>query len=104
MDYRTALEVFERETEQNKSSALFDLYKSDVKTVRGPKTLMESIRIKGPRPFYYDMLFITRETRSKTPWFKAVMDLKEKIESENGKSVEIMSEIIYGSQSKLTDY
>lgn len=101
-DYEMALEVFENKLEQNKPRALFELYKNDVLNTRGPDTLMENIRIRGPGVFYYDMLFITRKTRGGNPWFRAVTTLKKKIEFESGESVMRVLDVILGKQTQLS--
>jgi hypothetical protein len=73
--------------EGEKASAVFEMYKEDVKEARGPKTLLESIRIDGGR-FYYDMLFITKRTRQGSPWHdRAIIPLKDKIERYNSDDV-----------------
>lgn len=100
-DWKNVLETYENELILDKPPAIFEMYKEDVRDTRGPKTLMESIRINGGN-FYYDMLFVTKKTRGENPWFKAVTSLKNRIESYDSESVENTLDIILGKQSQLT--
>ncbi len=86
-DGERAQRVCDSAEEGEKASAVFEMYKENVKDARGPKTLLESIRIDGGR-FYYDMLFITKRTRQGSPWHdRAIIPLKEKIERYNSDDV-----------------
>lgn len=86
---------------QEGTSAILDVYKQNVLDARGPETLMKSIRINGGG---YDMLFVTKVTSGGSPWWGAVIDLKNKIESYDTNSVRKTLRVMLKEQSKLTDF
>jgi len=99
---KKALEVFHNPAVRDNRSALFDLYKKDVEATRGPKTKMESVKIKGSN-YYYDMLFVTKKTQVQR-WWSGVTTLKSKIESYSSTDVDKTLKVILKEQSKLTDF
>jgi three-Cys-motif partner protein len=100
-DYEEVSEICREDSMPDKASIVLEIYKKDVQETKGPETLLESIRI-GKGNFYYDMLFVTKKTQGGNPWFKAVMDLKRRIESYDNESVEQTLEIISGTQTQLS--
>jgi len=88
---------------RNKMSIIFDLYQKDIRDVRGAETtLMENIKISGGG---YNMLFITKQTEGGSPWFKkAVLPLKNTIESIDNKTVEKTLKVLLKEQSKISDF
>jgi three-Cys-motif partner protein len=101
-DFNKVKEVYQDPYKtQEGTSAIFDEYKQDVLDARGVETLMDSIRINGGG---YDMLFVTRFTSGGSPWWRAVTELKNKIESYDASSVEKTLRVLLKEQSKLTDF
>lgn len=81
---------------------LIRLYKSNIIKIR-PNALIEDIKIKSKKfGFCYSILFITNKTKKNCPWMKAIEKLKEEIESNSDKSVEMALEIIKGRQMILS--
>lgn len=102
-NYDEIEEIFEDDSVDDKPQAFFDIYKRDVLLSRGLETPTESIRI-GKGNFYYDMLFVTNKTRGGNPWFKAVMDLKQRIEECDSTYVERLLQVISGRQAKISNW
>jgi len=84
---------------------LLELYMKDIKETRLKSfysVVMGSIRIKKDKKFYYDLIFVTRETKGKNPWLKPIMDASNEIEDLNAKIVQQMLDVLKGRQLTLT--
>lgn len=65
---------------------LLDLYMENIR--HSGRDLCFSIRIdSGEGSFFYDLVFASRLTRAGSPWSKAVLDLKRKVEHLNCKMI-----------------
>jgi three-Cys-motif partner protein len=91
---------------------LLSQYVQDIKETRAQndsikksprKTIVESVRIKKEdRTFYYDLLFIARETKGGCPWLQTILDAKKEIEKLDSGKVQRVLDVLQGRQSKLT--
>ncbi|MGZ4864490.1 MAG: three-Cys-motif partner protein TcmP [Halobacteriota archaeon] len=101
-DGRLAKRLCDGAEEGRKASAVLEMYKRDVQEARGPKTLLDSIRINGGS-FYYDMLFITKRTLRGSPWYdRAIVPLKNNIERYDSDDVIRTLERIAAGKSQPT--
>ncbi len=99
-------------TEDPLGDRLLSQYIQDIKDTRAQidsakknlrKTIVESVRIKKEdRTFYYDLLFIIRETKSGCPWLKTILDAKKEIEKLDSGKVQRVLDVLQGRQAKLT--
>jgi three-Cys-motif partner protein len=99
-----ALEICEKTSEGKIREALLNLYISDIIETRKPKkTICETIRIQGEK-FYYDVLFITKETRKGNPWMKGIISAKKEIEKNTSIAVKRTLDVLTGRQTTLGKY
>lgn len=70
---------------------------------QGKKSIQEKITIKGREesPFYYEMLYCTRETSHGSPYIEIPSYMKERIENFTGDSVKKVLQIMSGKQTSL---
>ncbi len=66
------------------------------------KTIIDYVRIKKNNRFYYDLVFIVRETKNGNPWLNAIMKAKEQIENLQERDVKLAIEVLKGRQSQLS--
>ena len=67
------------------------------------RTIVESVRIKKEdNSFYYDLLFIIRETQGSCPWLKAILEAKKEIERLDSGQVQRVLNVLQGRQAKLS--
>lgn len=67
----------------------------------GGREITKNIKIKGGQGYRYDLIFATRETRGGTPWIKAILHLKRKIEQYTGKAIRRALDICTGRSTGL---
>jgi len=65
------------------------------------KDVSMEVQITGAGSFHYHLILAVRQTWAKSPWFKAWMDAKIRIEKLNDKVVDIVAQQIDGLQSRL---
>lgn len=65
------------------------------------KTIIGLVRIKKDNRFFYDLIFIVRETKEGNPWLKAIIDAKEEIENLQEKDVRLALDVLSGRQRTL---
>ncbi len=68
------------------------------------KTIIEKIRVKKDEKFYYDLIFIVRETRGGNPWLKTIKNAGNEIENLDSKIVQQVLDVLKGRQSTLATF
>jgi three-Cys-motif partner protein len=86
---------------------LLSLYMQDIVDTRtridpaGKRTFIEKVRIRKDSTFYYDLIFVVRETSGSNPWLKEIEKYAKEIEKLDAKDVEGMLRILHGKQKVL---
>lgn len=89
-----------------KLEALLELYEEDIRNSRpkGENTIIETVRVKSGSAFYYDLIFVTKETKAGSPWMKGIRQGKQQVETNTGKVVNIALDKLKGRLKGLADF
>lgn len=94
----------EGKLEHSIAERLLELYIHDIESVRATgykKTIVKKLRIHKDNQFYYDLIFVVRETKSGNPWLLEIEKYTKQIEALDAKDVKNSIPVIKGNQSVL---
>jgi len=93
------------ETYENLGEKLFKIYLEDVKNARlkyRNNYHILKIKIRGNRAYYYDLIYITKQTKKESPWLKPIIEAGNEIISLDRNDVKEILDILKGRQKELT--
>lgn len=77
------------------------LYQNNIKKER-KGAITKSIKVRSAGGFFYDVIFITTETKGGSPWIKVLDGAKKEIETHTDKAVDLAMDIIKNRQQTLS--
>jgi three-Cys-motif partner protein len=103
-DINAVESIYNKHSSENLGEQLFKLYLEDLKSARlkyRHNYHIIKIKVRGNRAFYYDLIYITKQTRKESPWLKPIIEAGQEIVNLDRKDVEEILDILKERQKVL---
>jgi len=106
-DKNEVKKIYETYIGRDIRESLLEMYKKDMvdaKLKHFSGAIIGSVRIKKDDRFYYDLIFLTKQTSKGNPWLKPIIDAGDELEKLNANIVQEVLSILKGRQKTLLSW